>query len=241
MPNTPTPNVKAPSTLLASYKGYVEKNITKRMELVTDAWKISQTIASLGTRAHILLETLQIQLKYEENLFLKTIIHFGKIVNNMIETKRREEYLPSKNWISQLNACWKEKVNNQHLIIHSCEKIISNKDKLFTKLSNIDLVEKTNDFQDPLLVTNSFSLTKEEFDKQVSMLKKFFLEKVYSILQFDQSHIHDYLVKYAVQNEEIHQALSNLSIDFQELENNIFNIKIHNDIKFTQMRAYIEE
>jgi hypothetical protein len=47
MPGTPAPNVKAPSTLLSSCKGYVENNITKRMELVTDAWKISQTIASL--------------------------------------------------------------------------------------------------------------------------------------------------------------------------------------------------
>ena len=58
MPGTPAPNVKASSTLLASCKGYVENNITKRMELVTDAWKISQNIASLGTRAHILLEIL---------------------------------------------------------------------------------------------------------------------------------------------------------------------------------------
>jgi hypothetical protein len=29
--------------------------------------------------------------------FSKTIIPFGKIVNNMTETKRREEDLPSKN------------------------------------------------------------------------------------------------------------------------------------------------
>ena len=34
MPSTPAPNVKASSTL-TSYKGYVEKNIKKRMELVT--------------------------------------------------------------------------------------------------------------------------------------------------------------------------------------------------------------
>jgi hypothetical protein len=56
MPGTPAPNVKTPSTLPASCKGYVENNITKRMELVTDAWKRSQTIASLRTRAHNLLE-----------------------------------------------------------------------------------------------------------------------------------------------------------------------------------------
>jgi hypothetical protein len=106
---------------------------------------------------------------------------------------------------------------------------------------NIDLSGKTNDFQDPILITNSLSLTREEFDKHVAMLKTFSLEKFYNILQFDQSHVHDWLVKYAVQNEEIHQALSNLSIDFQELENDLFNIKIQNEINVAPMRAYIEE
>jgi hypothetical protein len=105
MPHTLAPNVKAPSTLLASCKGNMENNITKRMELVIDAWKRSQTIASLRTRAHSLLEILQAELNDEENFFLKTIIPFGKIVNNMTKTKRREEDLPSKNRIGQLNAC----------------------------------------------------------------------------------------------------------------------------------------
>jgi hypothetical protein len=168
------------------------------MELVTQAWKISQTIASLGTRAHNLLELLQDELKDEEKLFLKMVIPFGKIVNNMTETKRRKEDLPSKNRIAQLNACWKQKVKNLHLIVQSCEQAIAKKDELFTNLSNTDLGEKTNDFQDPLLIAKSFPLTRKEFDKQVSMLNTLSLEKFYSILQFDQAHVHDCLVKYEV-------------------------------------------
>jgi hypothetical protein len=46
------------------------------------------------------------------------------------------------------------------------------------------------------------------------------------ILEYDQAHIDDWLVDYSVQNEEIHQTLCNLSIDFRELQNDIFNIKI---------------
>jgi hypothetical protein len=69
-----------------------------------------------GNRAHSLLEHLQVELKDEENLFLKTVLPFGTIVNNVTETKRREQDLPSKNQINQLNACWKEKVKNLHLI-----------------------------------------------------------------------------------------------------------------------------
>jgi hypothetical protein len=161
------------------------------MELVTQAWKISQTIASLGTRAHSLLELLQDELKDEENFFLKTVIPFGKIVNNMTETKRKEEDLPSKNRIGQLNACWKQKVKNLCLIVQSHEQTIAKKDKLFTKLSNIDLAGKTNDFQDPLLIANSLPLSRQEFDKQVVMLNTLSLEKFYNILQFDQARVHD--------------------------------------------------
>ena len=132
------------------------------------------------------------------------VIPFGKIVNNMTETKRREEDLPSKNRIGQLSACWKQKVKNPRLIVQSCEQAIERKDELFTKLSNIDLAGKTNDFQDPLLIANSLPLTRQEFNKQVAMLNTLSLEKFYSILQFDQAHVHDWLVKYVVHNEEIH-------------------------------------
>jgi hypothetical protein len=58
MPATPAANLKGSSSLIASCKGCVENNIKKIMELVTEAWKTSQTITSLGTRAHSLLEHL---------------------------------------------------------------------------------------------------------------------------------------------------------------------------------------
>ena len=76
------------------------------------------------------------------------------------------------------------------LIVQSCEQAIAKKDKLFTNLSNIDLAGKTNDFQDPLLITNSLPLTRQEFDKQVAMLNTLSLEKFYNIPQFDQAHVH---------------------------------------------------
>jgi hypothetical protein len=50
MSSTLAANLKSSSSLLASCKGYVENNIKKRMELVTEVWKTSQTITSLGTR-----------------------------------------------------------------------------------------------------------------------------------------------------------------------------------------------
>jgi len=61
----------------------VENNIKKKMELVTEAWETSQTMTSLGTRAHNLLEHLQVELKDEEHFCLNTVLPFGTIVNNM--------------------------------------------------------------------------------------------------------------------------------------------------------------
>jgi hypothetical protein len=48
-------------------------------------------------------------------------------------------------------------------------------------------------------------------------------------------------VDYSVQNEEIDQALRNLSIDLRELEKERFNIKIWDEINVAPMRSYIEE
>ena len=75
------------------------------MELVIEAWETSQTMTSLGTRAHNLLEHLQADLKNEERFYLDIVLPFGTHVNNRIETRRREQDLPSKNRITQLNAC----------------------------------------------------------------------------------------------------------------------------------------
>jgi hypothetical protein len=73
------------------------------------------------------------------------------------------------------------------------------------------------------------------------MFKTLSLQTFYNSLQFDQAHVHDWLVNYAIQNEEIHQALYNLSIDLWELENDIFNIKIQNEINIAPMRGYTED
>jgi hypothetical protein len=121
----------------------------------------------------------------------------------MTETRRRQHDIPSKNRITQLNACWKEKVKNLHLIVQSCEQAISKKEKLFTKLTEIDLVGRTNDFQDPKLIVNSLPLTKQAFDKQVDIFMALSLEKFYNNLEYGEDDVDNWLVYYSVQNEDI--------------------------------------
>jgi hypothetical protein len=69
-------------------------------------------------------------------------------------------------------------------------------------------------------------LTKQAFNKQVHIFKALSLEKIYNILEYGEDDMANWLVSYLVQNEDIHRALHNLSIDLSELEKELFNIKI---------------
>jgi predicted metalloenzyme YecM len=67
------------------------------------------------------------------------------------------------------------------------------------------------------------------------------LENFYSILEYGEDDMDNWLVDYSVQNEEIDHALRNLSIDLRELEKEHFNIKFQNEINAAPLRSYIEE
>jgi len=51
-PTTPVVKLKGFSRWLTSPKIYVERNIKKRMALITKAWEISKNMVSFGSRAH---------------------------------------------------------------------------------------------------------------------------------------------------------------------------------------------
>lgn len=78
---------------------------------------MSKSMVSFGMRAHAFHEYLHVDLKNEEGFYLNVVVPFGFKFTNMTELRRREEDLPSLNWIKQLNACWKEKVKNLNIIV----------------------------------------------------------------------------------------------------------------------------
>jgi hypothetical protein len=102
---TPAKKLKGSSSLLTSSRGYVENNIKKRMELITEEWEMSKSMVSFGMREHAFHEYLQVDLKNEEGLYLDAVVPFGVKVTNMTELRIIEEDLPSMNRIKQLNAC----------------------------------------------------------------------------------------------------------------------------------------
>jgi endo-alpha-1,4-polygalactosaminidase (GH114 family) len=125
-------------------------------------------------------------LKNEEGFYLDAVVPFGFKVTNMTELRRREEDLPSPNWIKQLNACWKEKVKNLNIIVQACDQVVLKKEELFKRLTEIDLVGSTSELQYPKLILNSLFLTKKSFGEQVEIFKGLSFENFYDILEYSE-------------------------------------------------------
>jgi len=65
-PTTPIVKLKGYSSLLTSLRIYVEINIKKRMELITEAWEVSKNIVSFGWREHSFHEYFKFDLKMKK-------------------------------------------------------------------------------------------------------------------------------------------------------------------------------
>ena len=157
---TPLEMVGPTTSLLTQAQGYVENNINRIMELITKAWEMSKDMVSFGTRVHAFHEHLQAYLKNKQGFYLDAVLPFGVKVIGMTEFRRRQEDLPSLDRIDQLKACQKEKVKNLNGIVQAYSQAISRRDKLFKKLTEMDLVASTNEVQDPKLIFSSSFLTK---------------------------------------------------------------------------------
>ena len=122
-------------------------------------------------------EHLQMNLKNDQRFYEQMLTPFSNHAIHSSDLKRRQDDLPSPKRIKQLKSCWQKKVKNLQLIVESCEQTISKKEELFRNLTQIDLARSTNEVQDPNLILKSLSLTKQDFDEQLDILKGLSLEK----------------------------------------------------------------
>jgi hypothetical protein len=84
-------------------------------------------------------------------------------------------------------------------------------------------------------------LTRQAFDDQVEIYKRLSFENFYSILEYGEDDVKNWLVDYWIKNQDIEEALHNLSIHLRNLESEFFSIKIQHEINVAAMRSYIEE
>jgi hypothetical protein len=98
-------------------------------------------------------------------------------------------------------------------IVQACIQSIKRREDLFKRLTKVDLAESTNEVQDPKLILNSLSLSKQQFEEQVEIFKGLSIEKFYGIIEYDENIIDNWLVDYSVKNQDIEEVVHGISID----------------------------
>jgi hypothetical protein len=61
------------------------------------------------------------------------------------------------------------------------------------------------------------------------------------MIEYTENDINNWLVEYANRNEDIETILQNLSIEYREYENELFKIKVKQEVTIAPLQQYIEE
>jgi hypothetical protein len=61
------------------------------------------------------------------------------------------------------------------------------------------------------------------------------------MIEYTEDDIDNWMVEYANRNEDIETTVQNLSIDYREYENELFKIKVKQEVIVAPLRQYIEE
>ena len=73
-------------------------------------------------------------------------------------------------------------------------------------------------------------MTRQQFEEQVETLKTLSAEKFDSMVEYTYDDIGSWLVEYTNRNEDIETTLQNISIDYREYENELFKIKVKQEV-----------
>jgi hypothetical protein len=105
----------------------------------------------------------------------------------------------------------------------------------------LDIVGTTIEVSDPKFISNSMLMTRKQFEEQIEGLKKASTEKFDTMVEFTHDDIDNWLVEYTNKNEEIENTLQHLSIDYREVEHELFNIKVKQEVIVSPLRDYIKK
>jgi hypothetical protein len=232
--------LRGTSSLLVAVRRYVGENIKKRMSLVLETWELANNFISLGSRMTNLRQYLQVDLENDEEFYKGVVTTFVMKVSNMSELKRKEEDLPSLVHIKQLKACWIKRIKCLKEILVDLDTLSVKKGESYLKLVELDLAGTTREVDDPKIILNSIFMTKEQFEKKLESLKSASTERFNSLTEYSEFEVESWLVNYVNKNEDIEDTLHQISIDYREIEDSLFDIRVRQEIIVTPMRDYIE-
>jgi hypothetical protein len=127
------------------------------------------------------------------------------------------------------------KYQDLNKIIQAYNEAIAKREELFKRLMEIDLAGSTDEVQDPKLILNSMFMTKHQFFEEVEILKGLSTGKFYGIVEYNEEEINNWLVDYFMKNQDIEEEIHEIYHDLRDLEDELFNIKIKDEINVSPM------
>jgi len=111
----------------------------------------------------------------------------------------------------------------------------------YLNIDGMDIYGTTIEVLDPKLISSSMFMTRQQFEEQIEGLKKALAENSDGIVEFTYDDIDSWLVEYINKNEDIENTFQKLSIDYREIEDELFNIMVKQEVIVAPLRDYIEE
>jgi hypothetical protein len=107
-----------------------------------------------------------------------------------------------------------------------CDAISSKIGELFLNLVELKLNVSTEDVDDTHLIMKSILLSKEQMKEILDSLKISLGEKFKNLTEYSKKQIEGWLVNYVNSNDDIKNTLHQLTVEFKDLQNELFDIKV---------------
>jgi hypothetical protein len=107
-----------------------------------------------------------------------------------------------------------------------CDAISSKIGELFLNLVELKLNVSTEDVDDTHLIMKSILLSKEQMKEILDSLKISLGEKFKNLTEYSKTQIEGWLVNYVNSNDDIKNTLHQFTVEFKDLQNELFDIKV---------------
>jgi hypothetical protein len=210
------------------------------MSLILETWELTNNFIALASKMSNLKQYLEVDLKNDEGFYKEAITTFVIKVSNMTEHKRKEEDLPSPTHIKQLKACWIKRIKCLKEILDDLDTLSVKRGECYLKLIDLDLVGTTGEVDDTKIILNSVFMTKEQFEAKLESLKSASTERFNGLMKYSEFEVESWLVNYVNKNEDIEDTLHQVSIDYRDIEDSLFDIRVRQEVIVAPMRDYVE-
>jgi hypothetical protein len=154
----------------------------------------------------------------------------------MNDVHRREQNIPSKVRLKQINSCWLRRIKCLREMLVECDTINSKISDLFLKL-----VDLTKELEGPHLIMDSILLSKDQLQEQLEALKTSWASEFDNLTEFLEEEVEKWLIHYVNKNEDIEDTIHQLGFELKDIENELFDTKIKHEIMVPPMWEYIEQ